>query len=50
MHNLFFLITVLLLSGCSGTTVKLEAPDKPINIQVKVDIEDHTAKPMASKP
>ncbi len=50
MSQLFCLTAILLLiSGCSGTTVKLESPDKPINVHVTVDVEDHVTKPMSVK-
>lgn len=37
----FYILSTLLLTSACAPTVKLEAPDKPIEINLNVNIEHH---------
>lgn len=41
MKNAFLIFTSVLLVGACSPTVKLQAPDKPIEINMNVKIEQH---------
>lgn len=41
MKNVFFSVLTLCLIGGCAPTVKIEAPDKPIEINLNVNIEHH---------
>lgn len=41
MNNFFSIIAVLALAAACTPTVKVEAPDKPIEINLNVKIEQH---------
>ena len=41
MNRIYYTLMTLLLLGACTPTVKVEAPDKPIEINMNVNIEHH---------